>query len=464
MKKITFRLFSIVMLLASSMVVKAEVIEATVGDLNYEIDTDLKEATVIWGEYEGFTDLVIPANVNYEGVDYAVTAIGDDAFRGIESITSVTLPNTLVTIGAGAFWDCSLTSVTIPASVESIGEEAFWAFSLEAFKVDSDNSVYCDIDGVLCSKDKTELIFCPIAKQSDVYEVPNTITKIAEKAFDSNDNITKIIIPSSVTEIGANAMGFCTLLKNISVASDNPAYCDIDGVLFNKDKTKLCQYLGARTTKEYVIPETVTTIGEYAFYNSRKLTSVIIPKSVSSIETSAFQYCKKIASFELPEVLESIGNNAFASCEAVKSFVIPNSVTSIGRNALQKCRALQSVTIGSSVNTIGRNAFTNCNSLTSVICLAAQCPVCENETLVSDYETVKLSVPTGSVALYQSTAPWSSFANIEGIEVTGIETIKLSNSNVNSVFNFGGMMMKGIKSGLNIIRMENGTTKKIMIK
>ena len=166
----------------------------------------------------------------------------------------------------------------------------------------------------------------------------------------------------------------------------------------------------------------------------------------------------------MPEVLESIGNNAFASCEAVKSFVIPNSVTSIGRNAFQNCKALQTVTIGSSVNTIGRNAFTNCNSLTSVICLAAQCPVCENETLVSDYETVKLSVPTESVALYQSTAPWSSFANIEGIEVTGIETIKLSNSNVNSVFNFGGMMMKGIKSGLNIIRMENGTTKKIMIK
>ena len=464
MKKITFRLFSIVMLLVSSMVVKAEVIEATVGDLNYEIDTDLKEATVIWGDYDGFTDLVIPAKVNYEGVDYAVTAIADNVFNGIESITSVTLPNTLVTIGEGAFVDCSLTSVTIPASVESIGEEAFGILSLESINVDPDNSVYCDIDGVLCSKDKTELIFCPIAKQSDVYEVPNTITRIAENAFYSNENITKIIIPNSVTEIGAKAMGFCTLLKNISVASDNPAYCDIDGVLFNKDVTKLCQYLRARTTKEYVIPETVTTIGEYAFYYSSKLTSVIIPKSVTSIENSAFQFCKKIASFELPEVLESIGNNAFANCEAVKSFVIPNSVTTIGRNAFQKCKALQTVTIGSSVNTIGRNAFSNCNSLTSVICLAAQCPVCENETLLTDYETVKLSVPTESVALYQSTAPWSSFANIEGIEVTGIDNVKLSNSNVNSVFNFGGMMTKGVKSGMNIIRMENGTTKKIMIK
>lgn len=464
MKKFTLRLLSIAMLFASSMVVKAEVIEATVGDLNYEIDTDLKEATVIWGEYEGFTDLVIPANVNYEGVDYAVTAIGDDAFRGIESITSVTLPNTLVYIGAGAFWACSFTSVTIPASVESIGEEALWVESLETINVESDNTVYCDIDGVLCSKDKTELIFCPIAKQCTVYEVPNTITKIAENAFDSNDNITKIIIPNSVTEIGSKAMGFCLSLKNISVASDNPAYCDIDGVLFNKDKTKLCQYLGAKTTKEYIIPETVTTIGDYAFYLSIKLTSVVIPKSVTSIGNGAFRSCKKIASFELPEVLESIGNNAFSSCEAVKSFVIPNSVTSIGRNAFQRCRALQSVTIGSSVNTIGRYAFDNCNSLTSVICLAAQCPVCENETLVSDYETVKLSVPIGAVALYQSTAPWSSFANIEGIEVAGIETIKLSNSNVNSVFNFGGMMTKGIKSGMNIIRMENGTTKKIMIK
>ena len=297
-----------------------------------------------------------------------------------------------------------------------------------------------------------------------MYEVPNTITKIAENAFDSNDNITKIIIPNSVTEIGAKAMGLCFSLKNISVASDNPAYCDIDGVLFSKDKTKLCQYLCARTTKEYIIPETVTTIGDYAFHLSIKLTSVVIPASVTSIGNGAFQSCKKITSFELPEALENIGMRAFTSCEAVKSFVIPNAVTSIGRYAFQRCKALQSVTIGSSVNTIGRSPFTSCNSLTSVICLAAQCPVCEDESLVSDYETTTLSVPSESVSLYKSTAPWSSFANIEGIEVTGIETIKLSNSNVNSVFNFGGMMMKGIKSGLNIIRMENGTTKKIMIK
>lgn len=464
MKKFTLRLLSIAMLFASSMVVKAEVIEATVEDLNYEIDTELKEATVMWGEYEGFTDLVIPAKVNYEGVDYAVTGIAEDAFSGIESITAVTLPNTLVTIGAGAFWYCSLTSVTIPASVESIGEDAFHAFSLETINVESDNTVYCDIDGVLCSKDKTELIFCPIAKQCTVYEVPNTITKIAENAFDSNDNITKIIIPNSVTEIGAKAMSLCTLLKNISVASDNPAYCDIDGVLFNKDKTKLCQYLRARTTKEYVIPETVTTIGEYAFYYSSKLTSVIIPKSVTSIGANAFHSCKKITLFELPEALENIGMRAFTGCEAVKSFVIPNAVTSIGRYAFEKCKTLETVTIGSSVNSIGRNAFNNCNSLTSIICLAAQCPVCENESLLSDYETVKLSVPTESVTLYQSTAPWSSFANIEGIEITGIDNVKLSNSNVNSVFNIGGMMTKGVKSGLNIIRMENGTTKKVMIK
>jgi len=135
--------------------------------------------------------------------------------------------------------------------------------------------------------------------------------------------------------------------------------------LFNKATTSLVQYPGGKQGA-YVIPNSVTSIGDYAFNDCTKLTSVTIPNSVTSIGDGAFYGCAALTSVTIGSGVISIGSNAFDNCTALTSVTIPNSVTSIGNYAFVCCAALTSVTIGSGVISIGHNAFYGCTGLTSV--------------------------------------------------------------------------------------------------
>ena len=184
-------------------------------------------------------------------------SIGEADFSHCTSLTSVTIPNNITSIGEGAFRGCrNLTSVTIPNSVTSIGTSAF-----------SD------------------------CRNLTSVTIPNSVTKIGWYAFDECKRLGHITIPESVTEIGNGAF---TSADYISVAEDNPDYTSIDGVLFNKDKTRLLQYPGGREDWEYVIPDGVTLIEELAFVVDSALTSIVIPKSVTRIEDRAL-YIYKLA-------------------------------------------------------------------------------------------------------------------------------------------------------------------------
>jgi len=119
--------------------------------------------------------------------------------------------------------------------------------------------------------------------------------------------------------------------------------------------------------EKVVIPDGVTSIGNYAFSRSEKLTSVIIPDSVTSIGNNAFSLCKKLNSVIIPDSVTSIGNFAFYSCKSLKSVIIPDSVTSIGNYAFSRCKKFTSVMIPDSVTSIGDHAFDECTSLISVI-------------------------------------------------------------------------------------------------
>ena len=182
------------------------------------------------------------------------------------------------------------------------------------------------------------------------------------------ESLTSVNIPNTVTTIGNEAFSYCSSLASISVASDNPNYIGIDGVLFNKDKTTIVAYPAVKDGSEYTIPNSVTTIGE----------------------------------------------GAFAECESLASINIPNSVTTIGEGAFSGCESLASVTIGESVTTIGDGAFACCNAITSVICLAKECPVYESNEydMFSVYKTATLYVPKQSIDAYKTTDPWSEFVNV----------------------------------------------------
>ena len=191
-----------------------------------------------------------------------VTSIGKRAFTYCESLTSVTIPDSVTLIGDSAFYCCtSLTSVTIPDSVTSIGRSAFYdCTSLTSVTIpDSMTSIgWCAFAGCTSLKSVT---------------IPDSVTSIDVSAFDGCTSLTSVTIPDSVTSIGVGAFTLCTSLTGIWVAEGNSHYSsDASGVLFNKDKTTLVQCPGAFAA--YTIPDSVTSIGKYAFSGCDNLTDV----------------------------------------------------------------------------------------------------------------------------------------------------------------------------------------------
>ncbi len=242
-------------------------------------------------------------------IENGVTSIGYGAFYGCTSLTSVTIPDSVTSIKYGAFYHCtSLTSITIPDSVTSIGSDAF----------------------VECT------------------------------------SLTSVTIPDSVTSIDGSTFRGCTSLVEINVGSENAKFSSENGVLFNKDKTKLITYPLGKKDESYVIPNGVTSFGSYAFSGCTSLTSVTIPDSVTSIDYFAFERCTSLTSITIPDSVKSIDNYAFSGCTSLTSVTIGNGVTSIGGAAFEGCKSLTSVTIGNGVTSIGGAAFEGCKSLTSI--------------------------------------------------------------------------------------------------
>ena len=196
--------------------------------------------------------------------------------------------------------------------------------------------------------------------------IPDSVESIAYNAFSFCDSLTSITIPDGVTSIGYGAFSDCGSLTAINVDSENKCYMSEDGVLFNKDKSILVQYPIGKSDNEYVIPDSVTSIGEYAFNSCPALTSITIPDSVTSIGDRAFLECESLSSITIPDSVTSIGDSAFYGCEGLTSITISDSATSIGERAFMRCESLTSITIPDSVTSIGKYALNYCYKLASI--------------------------------------------------------------------------------------------------
>ena len=215
----------------------------------------------------------------------------------------------------------------------------------------------------------------------------NKVTAIGEYAFAGNSTLTSVTIPSSVIFIGflsysskrifgvsvltglsAKGGGYtfyqCANLKAINVAEDNPIYTSEDGILFDKDKTMLIKYPGAKVGA-YVIPESVVSIESAAFDSCVGLTQITVPNTIKIINESTFRNCTNLTSIDLPESIKSIGYAAFEGCSSLRAITIPKNVTSIPGYAFKNCSSLTSITLPDNTD-IGHDAFSGCTSLTSI--------------------------------------------------------------------------------------------------
>ena len=279
---------------------------------------------VVINDYSGVaTELVIPSKIN----GYPVKEIA--GFYGCTSLVSITIPNSVTSIGEGAFYGCtSLTSIKIPDSVTYIDSDVFsGCTALTSIEVSENNANYCDIDGVLFSRDKRTLEEYPEGKKSSSYNIPDNVTTINAWAF-SNCLLSSITIPDSVKEIVRGAFYDCIYLTNIQ------------------------------------IPNSVKYIGQEVFMGCISLTSIKIPDSVTSMGWYAFNDCISLKSIKISNSLEDIGGCTFSGCTALTSIKIPDSVTCIWENAFAGCISLKSIEIPNSVTRIDEDVFSGCDKLT----------------------------------------------------------------------------------------------------
>jgi BspA type Leucine rich repeat region (6 copies) len=239
----------------------------------------------------GLLPLVSNAQLTYTTNNGAITITG---FTG--SPTNIVIPAStngypVTNIGNSAFAHCiNLTSVTIPGSVISLGSDVFsYCFHLTNIVVDTANAAYSSTNGVLFDKAQTTLIQYPAGLHGS-YTVPSSVTTIESAAFQLCTSLASVAIPSSVTSIGNIAFNLCNQLTNIVVDAANPDYSSTNGVLFDKARTTLIQFPG-ELGGNYIIPNSVTNLGDYAFANCTSLKSVKIPNSVANIDSISFYIC-----------------------------------------------------------------------------------------------------------------------------------------------------------------------------
>ena len=359
--------------------------------LVYQLDEINNTATVT--KYNGTGgNVIIPSSINVNSINYTVVSIGTYAFKG-KGLTSITIPNSITSIGNNAFDSCtSLTSATIGEGVVTIGTSVFQNSGLKSITIP--NSV--------TSIGNKAFYNCTSLTSATIGEGAVTMgTSVFQ-----NSGLKSITIPKSVTSIGSSAFDSCTSLtsatiKNgvVTIGTSSFRSSGLTSITIPKSVTSIRDYAfyGCASLKDVTIEDGGTvTIGIYAFaalettnqIYSNALTSIIIPNSVTSIGNYAFNYCKNLTTVTIDRGVVTIGDYAFQN-NGLKTITIPNSVTKIGSSAFSFCRnltsvniidggtvsiqpsafsstGLTSITIPKSVTSIGTGAFYDCASLTSV--------------------------------------------------------------------------------------------------
>ena len=392
LSKLTF-LFVFVILIGLSINVGATKADAaSYGNLTYTVSNG--EVTITDCSTSA-TSVTIPSKIN----GYPVTSIGGSAFYNCTSLTSITIPDSVTSIGYSAFSGCSsLESITLPfvGGSRKTASDTYqypfgYIFGASSYTGGTSTKQYYYGSSIYSTTSSTYYIPSSLKEVTitggnilrgafyncgniKTINLPDSVTSIGEDAFSWCSSLTSITIPNSVESIGEDAFSGCSSLTSITIPdgvesigedafygcsslesvhiSDIASWCKID--FGNSDSNPLYYakklYLDGELVTELVIPEGVTRIGHYAFYNCDSLTSITIPNSVTSIGEDAFSCCNRLTSITIPDSVTSIGDYAFGYCSNLTSITIPGSVTSIGNYAFYDCYKLIEVINHSSLN------------------------------------------------------------------------------------------------------------------
>lgn len=492
-------LLSLLLLLTPAFFLPLHAASEKVGNLYYEVDATNKTATVVkHNSYNNLTgNLVIPSKITHNSEEYTVTTVGESAFSDCSNLNgTLSLPSTIKRIEDSAFSRCNLTgNLEIPETCEYIGISAFSSTVFTGDIVIPSKVTYLgssafryakNFDGSIIFKNSPETIenevFCGCNGISGTISIPssvrtikrqafegcasfeensakltisNGVTSIEEKAFYGCYAITgEIEIPASVTNIGLQAFNCMRKVTKLNVASTNSNYCSVNGILFDKKKTKL---IACPAGYNYVdktvqgIPSTVVTIGTYAFENCQKFSAnLLLPDQVITIEDRAFYSCSGLTGDLNLNNVTSIGEYAFYGCSSFDgkltlnkdltlinqftfcmcrnlsgSLNIPDKVTEIGRSAFASCSNLSgSLIIPESVRNLGQSAFGSCSGFKGTLQLSSKLSSIQNSVFDG------CSGFTGSLTLPKSLSSIGDKAFSECSGFSGVVTLPDKNMSI----------------------------------
>lgn len=369
--------------------------------------------------------------------------IGNNAFSGTKAMQQINLGERIKSIGSMAFYQCAIEELVIPDSCSSIGTQAFWA---------DENLRYVHLPASLKSLKMGTFYFC--TSLNDVF-IPDGVTKIEDLAFFNCQSLTGINIPKNVTSIDSHAFNRCYSFMGFGVDEENPAYCDVDGVLFTKDMSILELYPVAKPAEEYIIPDHVWGLQNDAFWEANNLKRIIMNRELEVVGNGTFSSCEKLEDVIFSDNVTSIGQQAFAWCYSLKQINFPASVQELGNtmfmaaglvtftlpegqatmpeSMLYNCFNLTEATLPSTCNYVDAGAFYGCNAMTRLNVNAVTPPevyydgdyVDEHGDLYCsafigvDCKNCELVVPAGSKEAYASHIIWQRFQNITEGGITG---------------------------------------------
>lgn len=266
---------------------------------------------------------------------------------------SIIIPESVKSIGEKAFYSLDyIKQVNIPAGVKSIGKNAIEGPRLETITVDENNEVYASQDGILYDKGFTTMIIVPKSVGGEI-NIKGTVINVEQVIFDLRRSL---------------------YITAFNVEESNPFVCSLDGVLYNKDKSKLYLYPILKTDEVFVMPSEVKTVGTLAIEYNQSLNKVVLSQNLEIINSQAFYLCEHLEEVVCFEGLKKIEAEVFAYCWELKHINLPESLELIGAGAFMECSSLESIIIPAAVEVLSYNAFYDCVKLRNIYCNPKQIP------------------------------------------------------------------------------------------